>query len=332
MEAEIRALLQEAGVSFKTNSKSFITTCPRCKKKDKLYLLRGGRKFVCWYCRELDGFQGAPEFALAELCGTTVKEIKKRLYGDESTRPASMFLDLDFHEFGEEDDFVELPRPLKSTAWPLSFLSIDHEAAAPGRLYMEGRGIPVDVALQYGVRYNPSKRRVVFPVQSQDQLYGWQERLIENDKPYWDIARQKTITPLKTITSLDLPRDRVLMYLDRITSDFAVLTEGPFDGLKAHLCGGNVVAMGKAVSDGQLELLRQTGIKRLYLGLDPDAAMEINRIRRAMPDMVIYDLRAPAPFKDLGEMSMEAVKHRFDHAEELHPTAIVLYLKNHFGA
>lgn len=336
MEAEIRALLQESGVAFKTNSKSFIITCPRCSKKDKLYVRRLDGRFVCWYCREIDGFQGRPEFALIDLCGgLPMSEIRKRLYGDESTRPAALWLDIDIQDFQTEgdEDFIDVAPVLKTTAWPLEFFELDHEASLRGVQYLEGRGIPKDVAKQYNIRYWPAKQRIIFPVESRGSLYGWQERLVDGDKPYFDHRRQRLVTPLKVITSTDLQRDRVLMFADRLEgSDHCILGEGPVDALKAHLCGGNVASLGKAVSMAQLELIRNSGCHKLYLGLDPDAWMEINRIRKLMTDMVLYDLRPPAPFKDLGEMSMEAVKAHFDQAPVLNPADVVIYLKDFFGA
>lgn len=333
MEAEIRALLQEGGVSFKQNSKSFIMTCPRCSKKDKLYIRRNDGKFVCWYCREIDGFQGQPEYALTELCSLPMKEVRKQLYGDESTRPAMLFLDLNMGDFEDEEDFMDLNPVLKPTAWPLDFFSLDHEASAAGVSYLEQRGIPKSIAMEYGIRFYPAKQRVIFPVQHRGDLYGWQERLIANDKPYWDDRTRRMVSPLKVITSTDLARDRTLMFMDRLDgATHAVLTEGPVDALKAHLCGGNVASMGKAVAKAQLEMIRNSGIHRLYLGLDPDAYLEINRIRKIMTDVVLYDLRPPEPFGDLGEMSMEAVKALFDSAPELHPADVVIYLKDHFGA
>lgn len=334
MEAAIRALLQEGGVAFKQNGKSFITNCPRCSKKDKLYIRRQDGRFVCWHCREIDGFQGRPEYALTELCNRPLGEIRKALYGDESTRPASLFLDLGLGDFdAEEEDLIDLPTPLKPVLWPVTFETLDKEISKPGVEYLANRGIPLTLAQEYGIRYNPWKRRVVFPVQFQGSLYGWQERIIDNDKPYWDARKQKMVAPIKAFTSDDLPRDRTLMFMDRLEgSKHAVLTEGPFDGLKAHLCGGNVVSMGAAVSRQQLELIRNSGIHKLYLGLDPDAYLEINRIRKLMSDVVIYDLRPPHPYGDLGAMPMEEVQTLFEKAEELHPTAVVIYLKNHFGA
>lgn len=333
MEAEIRALLQEGGVSFKTNSKSFITSCPRCSKKDKLYVRRNDGKFVCWYCREIDGFQGQPEYALTELCGLPLREVRKRLYGDESSRPAALFLDLNLQDFEDDGDYMDLPSPLKPVAWPLDFLHLDQDAARPGAQYLEQRGIPVAVAREYGIRYHPAKQRVIFPVQHQGKLYGWQERLIANDRPYWNPRQQKLVTPLKVLTSPELQRDRTLMFMDRLEgARHCVLTEGPVDALKAHMCGGNVATMGKAVARSQLELIRNSGIQSLYLGLDPDAYLEVNRIRKLMTDVVLYDLRPPAPYKDLGEMPMEAVKALFDSAPELCSGDILVYLKNHFGA
>lgn len=331
MEAEIRSLLQENGVAFKTNGKSFIITCPRCSKKDKLYVRRNDGRFVCWYCKEIDGFHGRPEYALAELCALPMAEIRKRLYGDESTRPAVLYLDIDLADF-EDDDYMDIVEPPKAISWPLDFFDLDHAASAKGVAYLERRGIPKAIAMEYGIRYYPAKSRVIFPVQSRGSLFGWQERLVENDTPYWDNRTQKMKSPLKVITSTDLQRDRTLMFADRLEgSHHAIITEGPVDALKAHLCGGNVATMGKAVAQSQLNLIRNSGIHKLYLGLDPDAYLEINRIRKLMADVVLYDLRPPAPYKDLGEMSMEAVKNLFDHAPELNPADVVIYLKDLFG-
>lgn len=308
-------------------------SCPRCSKKDKLYIRRNDGRFVCWYCREIDGFQGHPEYALSELCSLPVKEVRKILYGDESTRPAQLLLDLNLSDFEDDEDFVDLPPVPKPIAWPVTFFDLDHESSKPGIEYLQRRGISLEVAKFYDIRFNPAKQRVVFPVKHKGNLYGWQERLIDNDKPYWDERRQRMVTPLKVLTSPELPRDRTLMFMDRLEgSRHAVLTEGPVDAIKAHLCGGNVATMGKAVAKSQLELIRNSGIHKLYIGLDPDAYLEINRIRKLMTDVVLYDLRPPAPYKDLGEMPMEAVRALFESAPELHPADVVVYLKDHFGA
>lgn len=329
MEAEIRALLQEGGVSFKQNSKSFVATCCRCQKKDKLYIRRKDGRFVCWYCRETEGFQGLPEFCLAELCGLPMGEVRKRLYGDNAKRPSSLTMELDLGDW-EDEDLIDLPALPTPIAWPYDFKPIDDPMSLPGLQYLEGRGIPKELALEYSIRYNTRQQRVVFPVMRNGNLYGWQERLIANDKPYWDAQQQKMIEPIKTFTSLNFQRDRWLMFGDRLEgSNHCVMTEGPVDGLKAHLCGGNVVTMGKAVSPFQLELIRNSGVQKVYLGLDPDAYLELDRIRKKLADLVLFDLRAPG--KDLGEMSLDEVKALFDSAPEIHPGYVFVYLKNFFG-
>jgi len=333
LEAKVRALLQEGGVGFKTNTKSFILTCPRCSKKDKLYLRRNDGKFVCWYCREIDGFQGQPEYALAELCGSSVKEIRKALYGDEATRPACLFIDLSMADFEDDGEYMDVVDPLVPTIWPFEYYPLDHELSRKGVAYLESRGVPLEIAQQYGVRYCPSQLKVVFPVQHQGNLYGWQDRRIQDDQPYWDPIKQQVVKPLKTRTYENLKRDRLLMFMDRLEgSHHCVLAEGPFDALKAHLCGGNVATMGAAVTKAQLQVIRNSGIHKVYMALDPDAYLEINRLRKELGDMVLYDLRPPSGVKDIGMMSMQDVYKRFLTAEELRPEHVVIHLKDLFGA
>lgn len=122
------------------------------------------------------------------------------------------------------------------------------------------------------------------------------------------------------------------MFSDRINAEHAVLCEGPIDALKAHLCGGNVAALGKGVSSHQLELLKHSGITRLYLALDPDAFVESQNILKLMVQYVeVYDMRPPQPYKDLGEMPMEEVKVLMDQAPKLDANHMFLYLKDPYA-
>ena len=114
------------------------------------------------------------------------------------------------------------------------------------------------------------------------------------------------------------------MFQDRIT-DHVVLAEGPVDALKAHLCGGNVASLGKNVSSYQLDLIRQSGVKRLYLALDPDAFNESQAILKKMA----YDLEifAMVPQSgDLGGMSFEEVYRLYLEAPKLGPNHLFLWL------
>ena len=330
----LKAFLDEGGVSYSQNSVSYILSCPRCRKKQKLYIRKKDARFVCWVCKETEGFQGAAEWALCELLGYSVADIRKKLYGDESS-PGGLYLDIqlrDFYDPEEEGDeeppgaifFPEvMPDP--------GFRDLDSAAGAEGRRYLESRGISLDIAKAYDIQYAPADNRVIFPVKSGGRVLGWPARLA-GPSEYWDAEHGIQVSVPKALTSFGLKKDRLFMFGDRLAgSRHAVLCEGPVDALKAHLCGGNVASMGAAVSATQLRLLRNSGIERLYLALDPDAYRDAQRVVKELcTDMEIYDMRPRLPHKDLGEMSMEAVKELFDAAPRIDRNYLFIYLKDHY--
>jgi hypothetical protein len=112
------------------------------------------------------------------------------------------------------------------------------------------------------------------------------------------------------------------MFIDNlIGSDHAILCEGPIDALQCTLAGGGIAALGKAVSKSQLALLKYSGVRKLYIGLDPDAFIESNSMLRDMCNsMEIYDMAAPEPYGDLGEMSMGSVLELYKNAKRIGPT------------
>lgn len=308
------------GPSYKQNSVSYIFDCPRCSKRDKLYIRKRDGKYVCWYCREISKFFGNAEYALSEICGLPLVLVKEALYGADAQNHDYAALDLKFGDFFGEEDEVSLDIGLDeipALKWPLDFFPMDHKFAAEGRSYLEGRGIPLEVAMGYDLRYHPREHRVMFPIEAAGKLVGWQGRITRPEK-WWDEENAKYVKTEKILSSRGIPRDRVLMFGDRtITGDYVVLTEGPMDALKCHLAGGNAATMGKAVSPGQVALLRKKGIRRVYLALDPDAVAETSRLVQIFADLEVYSMMAPAPFKDIGEMSMAAVAELFGQARRL---------------
>lgn len=333
MEADIRDILQEHGISFKTNGKSFIMACPRCSKSEKLYIRRWDGRFVCWFCAESDNFKGRPEFALRELTGLPLQTLRQRLYGIDTTATSDFHMHFSMGDFyDEEEDYIVNDDPPELVEDP-EHVPLTDPRAAIGVEYLAKRGIPLEIAQQYDVRYWIPRRRIVFPVKDGDKRHGYQARAVYNTDPFWDDERKKMMRPLKILTSEDLDRERLVMFADRLKgSDHAVLCEGPIDAMKAHLCGGNVASMGKSVSYKQLELIRNAGITKLYLGLDPDAYREVQKIYRIFSDLQVYDLRPPKGYSDLGEMPMEEVKAMFDAAKPLSPGQIFVYMKNHYEA
>jgi hypothetical protein len=326
-------LIEEAGVGRpKQNKKAFILTCPRCEKSNKLYIRKRDGRFVCWYCKEKDNFQGAPEYAFAEITGKSIAELQKRLYGHEGTT-GFVALDVTFNDYFDDEDLQEdmpvgaLPHP-DCVLYP-DFRDLDSQWSAPGLEYLAGRGIPYDIAKEYGLMYWPARSRVVFPVKSQGRLLGWQSRTI---KPESDLDEEGNIIQrVKALTYEGLAKDRVLMFADRVTGKHAVVTEGPVDGIKAHLCGGNVVTMGKAVSMYQLNLLITSGVEELYWGLDPDASEElaslIDKVTERNPDIRHFDMR-PRDHRDLGKMSFEEVYDLKMTAPRVTRGNLFIYLKD----
>jgi hypothetical protein len=334
--------LDAAGLSYKQNSVSFIFDCPRCRKKDKLYIRKRDGRFVCWYCAEIDGFQGRPEFALADLTATPIVQIRKALYGAEAVYGKAEFLAIDIGDFFGNDDEIDVDaEQIPTMRFPYGdYYPIDHPHSKKGLAYLEGRGISLEIAREYHLRFSPLKKRVVFPVEIGDRLVGWQERLI-TPVEYWNEEKEEVVKIQKVLSSKGIPTAQTVMFANRaIGSEHVVVCEGPIDAIKAHLCGGNICTMGKAIGHGQVQTIRNperltprdigqirhSGVRRIYLALDPDAADETTRlIREFHTDAEVYLMQAPKPYKDLGDMPFEAVYDLFKSAKRVSPAFWLTY-------
>lgn len=329
LNEKIKLMLEESGISFKTTSKSFVLGCPRCRKKDKLYIRKTDGRFVCWVCKETESFYGHPEWALTELTGKSVDSIKAYLYG--SSQPLPQFIDISFDEFFGDDEiipnFVDTS-PLLTVEDDPGFRSLRSPAGAKGLAYCQRRGIPLEIAEVYGIKAWPANNSIVFPVVVKGRQIGWQTRYIGDMEVLDDEEGSPVVLKIpKAMTSLGLKKERTFMFADRIIGDWVVLCEGPVDAIKAHECGGNVATLGKLVSRHQLELIKHIGIKRLYLALDPDAFVESNKVLREMSQyMDVYDMRPPPPYGDLGEMSFAEVRKLFEAAPKIGPHHLFLHV------
>lgn len=321
----LKNLIEASPLSYKENEGSFIFDCPRCGRADKLWMRKRDGQFICWYCAEIDRFKGRPEYALKELLGMPLDEIRNRLYG-ESWHTDEGYLNLELRDPNGDEEYINEPS-VNQVPFPSESCEIDHPHARRGADYLAGRGIPVDVAASYGIRYWPLERRVIFPAFIHDILVGYQSRAVFPTE-WTDRVTGEKKSCAKILTSIGLERDKTVMFYNRLKgSRHAVLCEGPVDALKAHLCGGNVATMGKIVTKGQLNLLRCQGIEKVYLALDPDAALEATRIARELGDLELYVLEPPPGYKDLGDMSMEAVRELFDTAPKVLSNHLFVYLR-----
>lgn len=327
--ATLAQVIHDAGLQHGQTSISYVFDCPRCNGRKKLYVRKRDGRFVCWVCKETENYQGRPEYALADLLGVPVKVVAAKLYG-RAGAPVELYLDVNIADFyGDGDEVDEEAVEIPTTFMPLDYYPIDDAKAVRGAAYLEGRGISVDIARQYNIHYAPAERRVIFPVESHGSLYGWQGRLVIPDKYVNEKGEEVKLVKIKG--NKELPRERVVMFADRLTgSTHALLGEGPVDAIKAHLVGGNVSPMGKAVSKEQVQLLLRAGIKKLYLALDPDAAEETQRlVRDHFDDVELYNVVARAgggPVKaDLGAMGFVEVKDLVRGTDRVRPGQIFVY-------
>lgn len=307
------AMIQETGLLRNTTSNSYILSCPRCGKPDKLYLAKANGRFKCFSgaCSEAK-FDGKPEFFFAEALNLSPSEAAARLRGEDAQwEPGEENRQLP-DLYGEDEP--QLLGELVQVEWPPGYYPIDHPAARPGAEYLLGRGVPLAVAQLYRIRYDGREGMVVFPVEVGGMLVGWQKRAVNPNHP-----RPKT-------SSLDMPQ--VWMFQDRLReSEHAVVAEGPISAIKAHGCSGNVASMGKGtISAEKLQRLLASGVKRIYLGLDPDAALETAELVRRIGDRAeCFRMDVPAD-KDLGDLTFGQVRDLFDRARPFDPAMLATYV------
>ncbi len=332
-------IIANGGLRPDENKLSFIFDCPKCNKSAKLWMFKDTGRFICWYCAELNGFKGRPEFALAVLLDRPVASIRKELYGSELTT-ADIFFDFELATHWSDDEEVVVVPDMKKLArvlWSPDFYPIDHRFSVKGVDYLATRGITIEIAKHYNLHYSPVESRVAFPVAYQGALFGWQARYTGKTE-WFDVEANRAVRIPKILStdSLSGQRDKLVQFADQLVgSDQAIICEGPVDAIKCHLCqpspgmaAGNIDTMGKVVSDQQVALLKYSGIKRVYLALDPDAEAEVSRLTKLFePEVEVYLMKVPRPFKDFGEMSMEGVRVAYKTARRINTGQLFLYLK-----
>lgn len=344
----LRELIESSGLKFRPGPKSWIFECPKCGRKDKLYIRRSDGHYICWYCAETIGYKGAnPEYVLSDLLNVSVAAIKAKLYGVGAQEDGGLpWIDIKLQDFfSDEDDPVEDLQvfQMQERLWPPDYFELDQPWSEKGRQYLHSRGITDELIRYYHLKYAPKNERVVFPVEYQGKLYGWQARYIHSTEGV-DSETGKEWRINKILTSTPFEREKIVMFADQLLgAKQAIICEGPVDAIKCHAChpegqsAGNVVTMGKAVSIRQIAFIRNAGIHQIYLGLDPDAAQEIPKLVERFRDCQLYLLRPPPgakamdgkPAKDLGDLDLETARCAWLNAERIKPGQVFVYLDPH---
>jgi hypothetical protein len=320
--AALREIIEEAGLSYRESDRSFIFDCPCCNKKDKLYIRKEDGRFVCWYCETSNGFSGRAEYALTYLVSLPLAELQRRLYGGRSSGgPGYLSVRL-----GQPEDEEVQTVQISTIEWPAGCYPIIEglPEVQPGIDYLVGRGISLDLAQEYALRYNPQDKRVYFPIHYDSRLVGYQRRTILSDLEYTD-SQGQLHTINKVLTSKGFQRHTV-MFEDRLSQvSHCVVTEGPIDAIKAHLVGGNIATMGKAVTDVQIARIRSFGVTKLILAQDVDAAEETMELARKFADIEIFRAELP-PGKDLGALSLEDARDCLLEAKPFSSAHLLIHL------
>jgi hypothetical protein len=315
--------IQESGVSYFIRGNSYVFSCPKCNKPEKLWIFRDGSSFVCFVCDEDGGFHGAPEYALSEITGKSVADVRSAIYKIGHVASDAFVFKLD--EDSEPDE-PEEEEDVPDLIWPSDHVTLDSDAGRPGRIYLGGRGIPASIAIEYDIRYAVADRAIAFPVTIGNKLVGWQHRYLE-ERTFVNKAGKEVKQKVKSTAGM--PRSRSVMFSHRLEgSEACVLCEGPVDALKAHYVGGNIATMGKNVNEGQIELIKSSGVNKIYFALDPDAAGALTQLAKKFEGMEMFKVNIPDGYKDLGEMPLDLATETILNSEPLDLGNIYLYFKS----
>lgn len=328
LESRLADLIRGSGVSHKQSAQSWVFECPRCLKKDKLYLRKTNGRFICFHCAG-DGFKGKPEYALRELLQLPLKKLQEILYGVQSPDQLDELV-LEWEDHWDENEVLfDIPVPVVGICSPPNHYGPDDPCFGAARKYLNDRGVSDDVIVRYGIRWSPEEQRVIFPITLGGVLVGYQGRYI-HETEYWSLSGElRRIPKAMTCLSPDCA-GRVVIFEERLhNAPHAIITEGPMDALKADLCGGgNVATMGRAVTDAQLRLIGNY-TNKIYIALDPDAGQDITRILQGYgDDFETYLLQPPPGKKDLGDCTPGEVLEAFIRAPRLYRDSLVVSLGN----
>lgn len=326
---QIVNFLQEEGINFKEKNRTIIDVpCPACGREDKFSFLKENGWNRCYRGSCDYGKKPFLDFVMLTL-GLNFSEAKERLADKEDDADLTEGIELKetlidpFSEDNEEDDSVLMK--IDPITYPDWFMK--NVQGTEGHAYLLGRGITDEMITKYGFQYSDFHRRVYLPIRFNGKIYGYQGR-----------ACQKVDDKDRVRNNEGFRRDSLVMFLDNlIGSDFAIMAEGPFDGLKFEKVGSFIATMGKEITPTQMDLILSYGIKRIYLALDEDAAAEMNKLRADYPQIEFWKLDVPescikrclANGKkiDFGECDYDEAEYAYLNARKIDDMELFSYLK-----
>lgn len=322
----VKSFLDEHGASIHPSSNSFILKCPKCEK-NKLAIRKSDGFSKCYKCGR-DFAVGYADYVLSAAFHVPKEELANKFYG---VRLDTFEEEVDSNWvdwYGSDEIFEDVEQTPEEMLPDLDFRELDSKLGEEGLEYLNGRGISLELAKEYGIKYHPPTQRVVFPAYVDGILRGWQGRYVKNTKK--TLSNGDTINLPKIMTYGSIG-GKILLFQDNLLySTHGIITEGPVDAIKCHLCGGNTATMGKNVTSTQIDIyIKKYKMNKLYIGLDNDAELDVERIVRDLTwfeGLELYRLLPPKGCKDLGEGGLEENLEQFNKAERInHGTFFVSF-------
>jgi len=247
-----------------------------------------------WYCfkcgygnkKEQVGSSWIPRF-IADAEKIPMDSVIDRLLCQTKVTPTEELqelLEAAFERVANKDE-VKIPELGKITL-PKEFYRLC-EIARPATAYInyaKERGLSDEDIIKYDVRYCFSsnlwlwKSRIIFPIyDTNGDCRSAVARLIKGKGTSWvNWPKSDINTLIWPVGIFNKTRNRSLIKFSKIV----VLTEGVFDALAVNKFTDYqaVCTFGKKLSNGQINLLRNLGVKHIILAWDLDAKKQIKRI------------------------------------------------------
>lgn len=299
---DLEQFLAEKGITYSISGEEWLITCPSCNRQ-KLYINPTTKLYICFKCEA----RGNLYSFISMVTDESIREILTRLkvkQKDHIRIQDPINITISNTDFVRQDCVEPEMSPLNLPRLE----KIDfHNKDTLICQYLESRGITSEMVTNFALYYAPSLWRLVFPVfvaPGQEPI-GWIGRDITDThkQKYWNNPgfRKKDC-----LYGLHLHRER----------DSIVLVEGPVDALKCMAFGG-LAMMGKYLSREQLNILsRMPNLRRIYIGVDPDAFESASRIAKTLSTFWSVHLLRYHDDRDLGDMHADEIAFLVRDAEQ----------------
>lgn len=316
LKVNITAWLREQGFKFQERSEELIAdSCIHCSRSKKMYIDKEKGLFKCHVCET----KGNAISLVMKVGGVSFKKAIEICYGitDEPIDTNNMpNWSKAFEDPNENEHSDEPPEPIDLPQWFHELTPQDTEAWE----YLRKRGLSDDIISDIELYYWPDQKRVVFVMTAHDEVYGYMGRDITG------LADPKTLNSRGNFRSFyfwNYDKMRVQQNLEEL-----VICEGVFSAIKAghHR---SIAVLGKAVTKGQISLLRTLKPKKLIFGLDVGTEEEQDKLYETLSVYYpgkIYKIDFPPIVKlkeELNQSVLDEVNKRYKTSLKINSTTVV---------